>query len=285
MRPPIIQLFVNSRPGRRVERRVAALRAALEAGGATVLVTPSDTERLTIDDRADQACAVGGDGTLRHVVEAVHRAGRPVTVSAYPGGTVNLLARECGYPRAPEAFARRLLEAGKGRMHRTGLIGDIPLLACASVGPDSAAVAGLCPAWKDRIGRAAYVLAFLGVLARWSRPRIRLLHDGRETPCEAVYVAKGRFFAGPWSFAPDARVGSPLLHVVALRRATRMDFLRFVWTMLAGRAVAALPGVESFTCTELTLLSDDAPPLQADGDIVTHLPATIALRRDATRFA
>jgi diacylglycerol kinase (ATP) len=284
MSRPVVQLFVNPRPGRRARLRVEALRTALERQGASVLLSKSGSCRLEIDDRADHACAVGGDGTLRHVVAAVHRTGRSISVSAYPGGTVNLLARECGYPHAADAFARRLLDGGEARMHSTALIGEMPLLACASVGPDSLAVAGLSPVWKERIGRAAYLLAFCRVLLNWRRARIILLHEGQQRCCEAVYVAKGRFFAGPWSFAPDARVGEPLLHVVALRRASRLDFVRFISTMLAHRSVADLPGVETFACSELTILGDDALPLQADGDIVAHLPATISIRAEPTRF-
>lgn len=285
----MIQLFVNPRAGWHARRRIAALRAALEQAGATLLVSESTARRLEIDPRADHACAVGGDGTLRHVVEAVHRAARPVSVSAYPGGTVNLLARECGYPRSPHAFARRLLggaaAAGAARSHHTALIGDTPLLTCASVGPDSLVVARLSPAWKERIGRAAYLLAFLSVWRDWPRAKILLLYDGGQTMCEAVYVAKGRFFAGPWSFAPAARLDDPQLRVIALADASRMRFLHFAWTLLRRGPVDALPGVVSFSCTELTLRSETAPPMQADGDIVTRLPATIRLRRETTAFA
>jgi diacylglycerol kinase family enzyme len=286
MNPPrLIQLFVNPRSGRRAQRRVAALRAALETGGATLLVSESTAGRLEIDPAADHVCAVGGDGTLRHVVEAVHRAGRPISVSTYPGGTVNLLARECGYPRSPDAFAQRLRDPGAGRGHHTALIGITPLLACASVGPDSIAVERLSATWKRRIGRSAYLLAFCAGLLAWKRTRIILLHDGRETVCEAVYIAKGRYFAGPWSFAPAARVDDPRLHVVALRRASRLTFLRFAWTLLRRRPVEVLAGVDMFACTELIIRSEAPLPLQADGDIVAHLPATIRMRPGTTMFA
>jgi diacylglycerol kinase family enzyme len=237
-----------------------------------------------VDERADQVCAVGGDGTLRHVVNAVRETGRQIPISAYPAGTINLLAKECGYPRDPHAFARRLLETAEPHQHYVARVGETPLLICATVGPDSYAVASLSPRIKRLIGRAAYVVAFCKVFLRWHRPKIILLHDGRRTECEAVYIAKGRFYAGRWSFAPDASLSLPLLHVVALRHASRIRFALFAWALLWRRPVEDLAGVETFTCTDLTMISDEVPPLQADGDIVAHLPCSIAIEPDAVPF-
>jgi diacylglycerol kinase family enzyme len=42
--------------------------------------------------------------------------------------------------------------------------------------------------------------------------------------------------------------------------------------------------VEAFTCTDLTMISDEVPPLQADGDIVAHLPCSIAIEPEAVPF-
>lgn len=285
MSRPIVQLFIGAGRGARPRARTKALCAALEALGARVLLTESGSDRLVIDDRADHVCAVGGDGTLRHVVDAVRNAGRPIQISTYPAGTINLLAREYAYPRDPHAFARRMLETGQRRNHYIALIGQTPLLVCASVGPDSYAVACLSPRLKRLTGRAAYLVAFCRVLMRWRRARITLLHDGRQTECEAVYIAKGRFFAGRWSFAPEASVGDPLLHVTVLRRASRTRFLLFAWALLRRRPAGQLAGVDRFVCTELALRSDDAPPLQADGDIVARLPLSIMVQADALAFA
>lgn len=292
MSAPVVQLFVNRRPGWLARRRVRALRRAFGKAGATVLLNESVADRLEIDPRADRICTVGGDGTMRHVMEAVHRSGRTIPISVYPAGTVNLIARECRYPRDPHAFVRRVL-GGEARMaHHTALIGGsttgIPLLACASIGPDSYVVEALSLGLKARIGRAAYLVAFAGLLFRWRRAALTLEWEGGQVACEAVYIAKGRYFGGPWTFAPAARMTDPLLHVVALRRASRSDFVRLAWTMLRGRPVDALPGVRSFTCTGLNIMGGPgAPgmPLQADGDIVAHCPVSLAMRPSSTPFS
>jgi diacylglycerol kinase family enzyme len=283
MKPPSIQLFVTPVPAFGVRARVDALCKALRTAGADVILTWGGFDPLAIDEAADQVCAVGGDGTLRHVVEAARKLDRRVGVSVYPAGTVNLVAMEYAYPRSPPAFARRLLSGGEDVRHVASVNG-IPLLACASVGPDSRAVEAVSPALKRWLGRYAYVLAFMRVLVRWPRAKLVLHHHGRQTRCEAVYIAKGPFFAGRWSIAPQASGAEPLLYVVALPQASRWEFLRFAWAVLRGQA-QELTGSYNFACSELTITGEAGTPLQSDGDVLSKLPATISMDIDPIRFA
>ena len=62
-----------------------------------------------------------------------------------------------------------------------------------------------------------------------------------------------------------------------LRQARRRDYARFVWTLLRGRDPASLGNVTVLTCTSLHASSEAPLPLQADGDIVGELPATMAI--------
>ena len=282
MTRPCVQLFVNPNAGSASRKRVAALVRAFEAAGARVILSDDQRDQAEVSAEVTHVCAVGGDGTLRHVAAAVARAGRPLTLSLYPTGTVNLLARECGYRLDPAGFARRVL-AETTRTHHSGLIGTTPFFTCASVGPDSYAVAALSTALKQRIGRLAYGWAFLTLLIHWPRPQLRVVHDGGEIACEAVYIAKGRLFAGPWSFAPHAALGDARFHVVTLGRATRLLYTRFLWRLVTGKSVVTLPGATHFTCTKLRIEGNAA--LEADGDIVARLPVDIRIDPVTQTFA
>lgn len=278
MPSPTVQLFYNRAAGGHCPRRLAALRAGFEARGARVILCECGPGfAIEIGGEASHVCAVGGDGTLRHVALALARCGRAVPFSHYPAGTVNLLHRERPCATDPDGHASRLLgEELGGRLH-PATVGDGLFLACASVGPDSRAVARVSLRLKARIGKLAYAVAFARLLLDWRRVPIRLAWDGGALTCEAFYVAKGRYFAGPWSFAPGASVAEPLLHVVALDRARRRDFARFALALWRGRPVGELPGVACFTCTRLEAEAEEALPLQADGDAVATLPVRIAL--------
>ncbi|HYD38332.1 MAG TPA: diacylglycerol kinase family protein, partial [Allosphingosinicella sp.] len=238
MTSPTVQLFYNRAAGGHCPRRLEALRAGFEARGASVILSECGPGlEMEVGDGASHVCAVGGDGTLRHVVQALARCGRTLPLSHYPAGTVNLLHRERPCATDPDRHAERLLGGAEGGRLHPASVGDSLFLACASVGPDSRAVAGVSLGLKARIGKLAYAVAFLRLLFDWRRAPIRLAWDGGETVCEAFYVAKGRYFAGPWSFAPEASVAEPRLHAVALATARRRDFARFAWALWRGRPV------------------------------------------------
>ena len=176
----IVQLIYNPTAGRHCDKRLAALRLGFEAGGARVILSESAPGfTLSICEEASQVCAIGGDGTARHVALALARCGRTLPLSVYPGGTVNLLHREFASPAEPSAYAARALSGTAATLHYAAEINDTLFLACASAGPDSRAVAAVTPKLKRRLGKLAYVVAFLGVLLRWERPSIRLVADGR----------------------------------------------------------------------------------------------------------
>jgi diacylglycerol kinase (ATP) len=282
MADPTVQLFYNRAAGGHCPHRLAALRAGFEARGARVILSECGPGHpIRIGAEASHVCAVGGDGTARHVALAVARCDRPLPLSLYPAGTVNLLHRERSCLVDPDGHASRLLgEEDCAPLHPASL-NDTVFLACASVGPDSRAVAEVSLRLKARIGKLAYAAAFARILFDWRRTPIRLAWDGGTLVCEAFYVAKGRYFAGPWSFAPQASTAEPTLHVVALATARRRDFVRFAWALWRGKPVGALPGVETFACTGLDAESDESLPLQADGDPVATLPARIAVHDTA----
>lgn len=280
----IVQIFCNPGSGSYSPRRIEALVQAFEALGADVRISDDVSTAPQIAGDATHICIVGGDGTVRHVASAVARGGHMQLLGIHPSGTVNLLAREAGQARTPQHFATQLLSEGAEYPHYPVAVGEEYFLACASAGPDSAAIARLSDRLKRWIGRYAYLAAFLGLLWRWPRPRIVIEADGVTHHCEAFYVAKGRYFAGQWSFAPRARVDDPLLHIVALQTARRRDFLWFAWSLLRGWDPAALPRVTAFTCKTLTAASDDAVPVQADGDIIATLPVKLILCETPIRF-
>jgi len=273
----VVQLVSNPSAGRHKAQRIAAVGRAFEELGATVHYTPCTSQPPPIRDDTTHVCVAAGDGTVRHVAGMMARAGHTVPLSIYPLGTINLLAMEAGYPRRPEDFARMVLTTTPSRQHYPVTIGDGYFFACAGVGPDSVAVARVSSRLKRAIGRFAYGVAMLGVLASWPRPRISLRLGEQTMACEAFYVAKGRYYAGRWSFAPAARVHHPVLHVVALTLARRRDYLRFILAVAMGSDLARLPNVEVLTCATLRAEAAEPLPVQADGDVVCSLPVTLTV--------
>ncbi|WBO20888.1 diacylglycerol/lipid kinase family protein [Sphingomonas abietis] len=290
MRQPIVDIVYNPASGGYAADRIDALRAAFAERGADVRLSATGRDGVTVNPEADHVCVAGGDGTVRQVVEALHRAGLDPTISICPTGTVNLLMLETGQDGAPEAIAARVLGGDDIRTHYGVAVNDTLFLACANVGPEAWAVERVSSGLKRWIGRFAYAVALLPLLIRWPRTPIRLAVDapaaGRRTiDCEAFYVAKGRYFAGRWRLSAEASLQRPDIRVVALATARRIDMARFWCRLALHRPIETMPGVTAFACTALTATSAVPLAVQADGDIATTLPARFEIMAQPLRFA
>lgn len=280
-----VQLVVNPDAGGYSLGRVIALREAFRRLGARVTMAHVGPGRqLMVEDDAELLVVAGGDGTLRHAAMALLTSGRDLPVACYPMGTVNLLHLEVGGPTEPEDFAHAALNQVKAQVHVPATINGEMFFGCASIGPDSRAVADVSLRLKTWIGRYAYVVAMLKLLGRWRRSKMTLVADGKRFECEAVYIAKGIYFAGPYTFAPEARRTTAKLHVLALKKASRRDYWRFIRGVIRGRPLEDRANLIPLNCTMLDVFSDDPLPIQADGDVVAMLPVRVAISDQRLRL-
>ncbi len=278
-----IALAYNPRmAGHRLDR-IAALVRALEASGHGV----SHHDSLSFDCRRDAPeaellCIGGGDGTVRMVVgnQADPAALPPIAV--FPVGTINLVARELGYPKSPRAFIARIIQ-DRAVLSPLALLNDQPFVACLSVGVDALAVASLSEGLKARIGRFAYVEAMSRLLLKWPRHALTVRTDSEEFEAEALFVLRGKFYAGPWTLHPDAHLGRNRLRVLALPRAKRRDVIALATRALGGMRHAH-PDWRYLECTSLDVTSGQPVPVQADGDSVGMLPVRIGMSGKSVRF-
>lgn len=232
---------------------------------------------------ADLVCVVGGDGTLRDVIAQLEgRINLPVCI--YPAGTINLIAREVGYMRHVSRFVTRVTAGFPCRLHYFGSIGSKLFLACASVGPDSLAVAAVSVGLKQRIGRFAYVVSLIRLLWSWPRMDLRVSANDRIFQCEAAFVLKGRFFAGPWTLASQANLCVPEFHLLLLPQARRRDYLQLLLFAMLGSFFES-SAWHRLCCTDVKIDSKVSHPVQADGDIAANLPAHFVMQDVVVRFA
>lgn len=268
-----VVLAYNPASGRFRGALLRRLEAALRKAGHRVTCRNSRDALLTDSgEQPDLLCAFGGDGTARTLVD---RAG-DTPLCVYPAGTINLLAREAGYPADPDAFAARLGAGAARRMVHFGRIGEEPFLCCASVGPDAEAVAGVSEALKARIGRLAYGVAALRQIGRWPRRAFTFTVDGVAIAGEAMFVCKARYYAGPWVIDEEARLESDRFRVLILPRAGRRDMIRLALAAIV-HPLFSSPAWHRLPATTITVASDTPAPVQADGDIVAHTPVNMTV--------
>jgi diacylglycerol kinase (ATP) len=279
-----ILLVFNCYASRVSGRRIEALAAAFFAAGHHVSEIDSyNPEMPAKASEADCICVVGGDGTVRDVL--AHIGDLPVTArfAVYPLGTINLIAREAGYVTDYATFVERVTSAGLPKRFHTVKMNDGLMLVCASVGPDSAAVASVSPQLKRKFGRFAYLISALKMLYRWPRNRIEVSIDGESYQCEAAYMLNGKYYAGPWCLDSIASMRTPSVQVLMLPQARRRDYLRLIAATLV-HPIFADPRWQRRTGSTVDVQSRSPLPVQADGDITANLPVRFSVRPNALAF-
>lgn len=295
----IVELIQNPASGTFDELRLDVLSRAFAACGAQVRMGRTEIDgQFEIFPECDLVCVSGGDGALRLVVASMVRAGLSKPLCIFPAGTVNLVARELGYSDDPEIFAREImtgfLDKQKARLEAPLITADgQPFVACISAGPDGQAVARHSPALKKRIGGAAYAWSLLKLLGDWPELRFSLTVEApdrskTELSSAAFYIIKAHHYAGHWTLAPSAEMASDLFHIVALTRARRRDFLRFLLTIALGRNPASLAFVQSLPARRLTIMPEDEPSrraaFQVDGDPLPEQPGAISMAEQTITY-
>ena len=255
---------------------------------------PGDARRLAalaVSEGFENVVAAGGDGTVNEVLNGLADAPNGFAHSrlgVLPLGTVNVFARELAIPLAIEAAWKVIRQGNERRI-------DLPFIEfmggsgrasrcfaqLAGAGLDARAIELVSWPLKKKIGPLAYVLA--GFKALLSPPPRITATDGENAQTgELVLVGNGRLYGGTFRIFPRANLSDGRLDVCVFPRARLLTVLRCgVPLVLFGRL--PIGSYRSFQASSFTLTSPTPTALEADGELIGHLPATFTLRPNALR--
>jgi diacylglycerol kinase (ATP) len=235
--------------------------------------------------------AAGGDGTVNEVVNGICDApGGPEAVcfGVLPLGTINVFARELGFPKnLPGAI--NVLRAGKtmtidlGRADYTenGQPRRRYFIQLAGAGVDSRAIELVDWGLKKRTGAVAYIVAGFKALCE-AQPQITAQGGGNSLSGELVLVGNGRFYGGSFAVFPAASLRDGLLDVCVMPKVT--------WRRAIGAALGLLTGhlqelcaTTHFSMRSVSLTSPSRVILQLDGENICPLPVTLTVEPNALR--
>src|SRR5437588_3777495 len=117
-----------------------------------------DAQRLALEavkQHIDVVIAVGGDGTINEVIQAL--AGSETALGVLPGGTANVWAREVGIPLGVSG-AREVLVHGQRRRIDLGRANERYFLLMAGIGLDGEVTHAVEKKSLKRLGAFAYLL-------------------------------------------------------------------------------------------------------------------------------
>jgi YegS/Rv2252/BmrU family lipid kinase len=279
-----VLVIVNPTAGRRRRSRLASVLSALLARGCETSVHTTsargDAEELTRNLRREQVdvlAIAGGDGTINEVLNGLDAASPPVAV--IPLGTANVLAAEIGLGSEPEAVADTIA-FGHPRRISLGLVNERRFAVMASLGLDAEVVRYVSLRLKRYLGKGAYAYETLNQLMSFAPAPYDLSIDGEHRQAYGLIVANGRFFAGQFVVAPDARLDKPTFDVCCCTSGGRLATLRYLAAMVRGR-LPERADYRIIQATSVRISGPDGAAVQADGDLVARLPATISIQPDA----
>lgn len=247
---------------------------------------------LALRQGASVIIAVGGDGTVRAVAEALR--GTDVPLAIVPTGTGNLLARNLELLRgsldksAAIAFsgANRAIDVGVATVTRaTGETHDHVFTVMAGVGLDAEMIAKTSSNLKRQVGWLAYVDAGVRLIPKAAPFRLRFSISGRTdrtVHVSALLVANCGLLPGNIQFLPNARIDDGILDIAVLQPRGVFGWLR-IWRRVTwengvlrrsalGRRIirAAEPGNERIMTTlrsgNIHVALDDPTEFELDGD-------------------
>jgi diacylglycerol kinase family enzyme len=291
-----VLIFVNPHSGRGrgvaiVERIVPALSAA---GWTTELVTkhPELLTELESPETVEAMIVIGGDGTLRAVIESVAKIIGlaklpPVLVMGL--GTANLMQQHLQLAYDPAVLPNdvvQLLARRKTVLVDTAVANDRLFLLVASCGLDSAIVHQLSAGRTGPITRASYLMP--GLSALWEFPFYRLTVevDGRVLVQDVpsfVFVGNVAEYGAGFPVLDRASSFDQRLDICVMQCQSHYELAQLAMLTMVGQHHHA-SGVIYTTGCDIRISGPAPAPMQVDGDAAGTTPVHIRLLADRVAF-
>jgi YegS/Rv2252/BmrU family lipid kinase len=287
-----VLVFANPIAGRG-RARVAAGRIvrALHRAGLRVHVfveRPPEiaAERLACVAGARAVVAIGGDGTLRAVVDRLLACQGPGArvppILVVPFGTANLMGRHLGLKWDDEAIDRQVLDAierGEIVQLDAARANGRLFLLMAGVGIDAQVVHVLDQMRDGPIDITSYVIPAALAFQAYQYPKLTVHVDGRRAfgPRPGVaFVGNVAEYGTGFPILPHARTDDGLLDVCAMPCESRKDVLRLLLHAAAGEHLR-LEDVVYIKGKRIRIDSAEPVPVQIDGEAADFTPISIDL--------
>jgi YegS/Rv2252/BmrU family lipid kinase len=228
--------------------------------------------------------AIGGDGTVSAVADALAGSGTPMGI--LPMGTANVLARELGIPLDVDAAARLLVEDHEVVAIDAMRVVERHYLTQVGVGLDALMIRDTSTDEKRRFGKLAYLWSAAKHLAGFQPRHFTLEIDGRSFRVRAsqlVVANVGTLGQPPFRWGADIRVDDGTLDVFVSKARTLLHYLALAWHVITRRH-GSDPNVHYYKARRSVAIATRHPvPVQADGEMIGETPVTVEVVPGAVR--
>ncbi|MGH2753241.1 MAG: diacylglycerol/lipid kinase family protein [Actinomycetota bacterium] len=291
-------LIVNARAGKGgVAKCLPEVRKHLDQRGLEYQVRTTEgpghasvIARESLESGTRFLVAVGGDGTIHEVVNGMLVDDKPVAPNPVLGvvaaGTGCDFIKTFGIPAMPGHAAAHLdgpesfpIDIGKITYEQDGATVTRYFANIAEVGIGAACVAR-AQKLPRFLGPTVYFFAFWLELRRHriARVKIDLVDRLYEGYMNNLVVANGQFFGGGMKVAPKAAPTDGLLDV-QIEHARKREAIALMPKIYKGTHVPH-PDIEEAKRVKLWIECDRPLPIEADGEVLGHTPATFEVLKD-----
>jgi YegS/Rv2252/BmrU family lipid kinase len=278
------------RNGRKIGEVVRKTRRLLEAAGWTVDSALVDSKRALRRDAAravkagaDVVVAVGGDGTVLQIVQAL--AQTQVALGIVPMGTGNLLAGNLGIPHRLDRAVDVLMSGGRRRIDlgRLTVGGKRELFAVAcGVGFDAEVMNATGKGEKLRRGKLAYVASAIKQSRRVRNVSHEITLDGVRSTMVATQVFIANFGRMGLAIEPRLEIqpDDGLLDVIVVRASGPLAGLLAGWEALRQGDLGESSAGHVFRARARKIRIETEPSrlVETDGSVVGATPIKASIR-------
>lgn len=261
--------------------RARRLQARIEAltGSAVIYATSrcGDAECLARDAVRDgyrRIVAAGGDGTVNEVVNGI--AGSNAALGLLPLGTMNVFATELGLPGDLERCWQVVCD-GATRLVDLPSANGKHFVQLAGIGLDAQVVKETSLAFKKSFGPLSYLVSAAQIAAR-PPPRLRVeTAESIAVEGSFVLIGNGRLYGGPFPFFKQAVIDDGLFDVLVFKKLNYLDMMRYLQDVIFRSSITS-PEVEYLQTTSVSVTSEDAVPVEIDGELIGKCPVHFSIQ-------
>jgi len=244
------------------------------------------------DDYVDVVIAAGGDGTLHQVVNGILQGREneqklPV-IGLIPIGSGNDFARTAGIGQGPDHLLRLLTQFNPKKVD----IGSVDFLDAnkakaqryfineADIGMGPYVVQKVVSGGRPFGAAISYYQSIISTFMTYKPMIVKAQTPSWnwEGKVRTLAVANGKYYGHGICVAPDAKIDDNLLNVFICADVSVFDFIRYSSTLKKGKHVR-IPKIQYKEAPQVELTSAEPCLIEADGEILGELPATISLNR------
>ena len=235
-----------------------------------------DAARKSLNGNYLKYIAVGGDGTIHDLVNAL--AGTGKNIGVIPAGSGNDIANNLGLPADIESCAR-IIQKGSIKKFDLGLIDNKYYYLCIAGSGFDSQVTDLANNTKLPIhGPTRYNYSVYKTLITFRSRKFHFSYDGNDREISGMMVAASNLqsYGGGMRITPNADPQDGLFDICIIKRMTKLHFVKIFPKVYEGKHIMD-PHVEIFRTSAFKLDSEFKFSVFADGEYICKLPATFKI--------